>query len=123
MIQVLKGSHRIIPTYRGATVPCLYGSMKDEDIVPYLAPVYLKAGQAVIFDQSIIHYSAANLSDKIRITTNIYFTHKDADFRIAYYNKDAHGDKVELFKEDDSFITTSNSLATTFSTNQKLGKV
>ncbi|MBP6516225.1 MAG: phytanoyl-CoA dioxygenase family protein [Chitinophagales bacterium] len=122
VIQVLKGSHRIIPTYRGATVPCLYGSMKDEDIVPYLAPVYLKAGQAVIFDQSIIHYSAANLSDKIRITTNIYFTHKDADFRIAYYNKDAHGDKVELFKEDDSFMTDFEQFGDNIFDKPKIGK-
>lgn len=103
VIQVLPRSHRLVPTYRGSTIPGLYDDVQKE-ILSYLQPVYLKAGQAVIFDQSIIHYSAANVSDKIRITTNIYFTHKDADFRICYWQKD-YGNKVEVFEEDDSFMT------------------
>ncbi len=103
VLQVLPGSHRIVPTYRGSTIPGLYDDVQQE-ILDYLQPVYLKAGQAVIFDQSIIHYSDANISDKIRITTNIYFTHKDADFRICYWNKD-FGNKVEVFEEDDTFMT------------------
>lgn len=105
VLQLLKGSHRIIPTYRGATVPCLYGEMKDEEIIPYLTPVYVKAGQAVVFDQSLIHYSAANTSNERRITTNIFVIHKDASIRIAYYNKELHQNKVELFEEEDSFLT------------------
>lgn len=103
VIQVLPRSHRLTPTYRGSTIPGLYDDVQKE-ILEYLQPVYLKAGQAVIFDQSIIHYSAANVSDKIRITTNIYFTHRDADFRICYWQKD-YGNKVEIFEEDDTFMT------------------
>lgn len=120
VLQILKGSHRIIPTYRGATVPCLYGSMKDEEIVPYLTPVYVKAGQAIIFDQSIIHYSAANTSNERRITTNIFVIHKEASIRIAYYNKELHPDKVELFDEEDSFLTNFGNLVTIFLISQKL---
>lgn len=102
-IQVLRGSHRLYPTYRGSTIPGVYEDV-SEQIKPYLETLYLKAGEAVFFDQSIIHYSDANLSDEVRIVTNTYFTHKDATFRIAYWNKD-FGGKVELFQEEDSFMT------------------
>ena len=102
-IQVLRGSHRIYPTYRGSTVPEIYAEV-NEEIKDCMETLYLKAGEAVIFDQSIIHYSDANLSDGVRIVTNTYFTHKDATFRIAYWNKD-FGKKVELFDEPENFMT------------------
>jgi ectoine hydroxylase-related dioxygenase (phytanoyl-CoA dioxygenase family) len=102
-IQVLPGSHRLYPTYRGSTIKGIYEEV-SEQIKPYLQTLYLKAGEAVFFDQSIIHYSDANLSDDVRIVTNTYFTHKDATFRIAYW-KEEFGKKVELFEENDSFMT------------------
>jgi ectoine hydroxylase-related dioxygenase (phytanoyl-CoA dioxygenase family) len=44
VIQVLKGSHQYYTyLYRGATVPCLYGSMKDEDIVPLFSASVFKS--------------------------------------------------------------------------------
>jgi hypothetical protein len=103
VIQVLPGSHRMYPTYRGSTIPGIYDEV-SEQIKPYLESLYLKAGEAVFFDQSIIHYSDANLSDEVRIVTNTYFTHKDAAFRTAYWNKD-FGKKVELFDQADTFMT------------------
>jgi hypothetical protein len=102
-IEVLPGSHRIYPTYRGSTVPGIYDEV-SEQIKPYLQKLYLKAGEAVFFDQSIIHYSEANLSDEIRIVTNTYFTHKNAAFRTAYYSSE-FGNKVELFDQADTFMT------------------
>ncbi|HLP19106.1 MAG TPA: phytanoyl-CoA dioxygenase family protein [Chitinophagales bacterium] len=120
VLQVLPGSHRIYPTYRGSTIPGFYEGI-DEKIKPYLQSLYLKAGEAVFFDQSIIHYSDANLSDDVRIVTNTYFTHKDADFRIAYWNKD-FGNKVELFEEDDSFMTDFEQFGHNIHDKPKVGK-
>lgn len=103
-IYALPKSHRMFPTYRGATVPNIYQDVTKE-IVDFMTPLYLKAGEAVIFDQSIIHYSPPNVSDERRIVTNIYFTHKDARFRTAYYNKEQDPEKVEVFEQDESFMT------------------
>jgi Phytanoyl-CoA dioxygenase (PhyH) len=119
-IEVLPGSHRIYPSYRGSTVPGIYEEISDE-IKPYLQTLYLKAGEAVFFDQSIIHFSKANLSDKVRIVTNTYFTHKDATFRIVYWNKD-YGNKVELFEEDDSFMTDFEQFGNNIHDRPKVGK-
>lgn len=120
VIQVLPGSHRIYPTYRGSTIPGFYEDV-NEEIKPYLKSVYLKAGEAVFFDQSIIHYSDANLSDNVRIVTNTYFTHKDADFRIAYWNKD-YGNKVELFEEDETFMTDFEQFGHNIHNKPQIGK-
>lgn len=102
---ILKGSHRLFPTYRGAAIPTIYDEVAE--IVPeYMEPVYLKAGTAVIFDQSIVHGSPPNYSDVRRPVTNIFFTHKDAGFRIAWWDSEKGSDQVELFEMADDFMTT-----------------
>lgn len=121
VLQVLPGSHRLFPTYRGSTIPGIYDEV-SEAIKPRLKTLFLKAGEAVFFDQSIIHYSDANLSDKVRVVTNTYFTHKDATFRIAYWNKDFGTDKVELFEEDDSFMTDFEQFGHNIHDKPKIGK-
>lgn len=75
VLQVLPGSHRLYPTYRGSTIPGIYDEV-SEQIKPHLKTLFMKAGEAIFFDQSIIHYSDANLSNEVRIVTNTYFTHR-----------------------------------------------
>lgn len=101
---VLPGSHRIFPTYRGSSIPEFFSPVMN-DIIDYLQPVLIKAGEAVFFDQSIIHFSPPNYSDKIRIVTNTYFTHKDTAFRTYYWDQEKYGNKVEVFAQDDDFMT------------------
>lgn len=101
---VLKGSHRLMPTYRGSSIPEFFQDISDE-IIDYLEPIEIKAGEAVFFDQSIIHFSPPNYSDKIRIVTNTYFTHKDAEYRTYFYDKEKHPKQVEAFEQSPTFMT------------------
>jgi hypothetical protein len=102
---VLPGSHRLFPTYRGSSIPEFFSPVMDE-MIDYLHPVLIKAGQAVFFDQSIIHFSPPNYSDKIRIVTNTYFTHQATEYRTYYWNKEQHGaNKLEVFQQNDDFMT------------------
>jgi len=119
-IFVLKGSHRLFPTYRGSTIPEFFQDV-SEDIVDYLEPVIIKAGEAVFFDQSIIHYSPPNFSDDIRIVTNTYFTHKDAEYRTYYYN-DEHPGQVEAFEQSDEFMTNFEQFGENIHDRPKVGK-
>jgi hypothetical protein len=100
---VLPESHRIFPTYRGSSITEFFGNVMG-DMIDFLHPVLVKAGQAVIFDQSIIHYSPPNYSDKIRIVTNTYFTHKDAEFRTYFWEPSMGENHVEGFAQDDNFM-------------------
>jgi ectoine hydroxylase-related dioxygenase (phytanoyl-CoA dioxygenase family) len=105
-LYALPGSHRFYPTYRGHTIPGFYDPIQEE-IKDYMMPFYLKAGQAVVFDQSIVHFSPPNLSDGLRIVTNVFITHRDARFVTCYHDKnnpEAVG-KVELFEQEKGFMT------------------
>jgi ectoine hydroxylase-related dioxygenase (phytanoyl-CoA dioxygenase family) len=121
VLYVLPKSHRIWPTYRGATVPNIYQDVTKE-ITDYMTPLYLKAGEGVIFDQSIIHYSPPNVSNDRRVVTNIYFTQKDAKFRTAYYNSEVAIDKIELFEQSDSFMTDFEQFGDNIYDRPKIGK-
>lgn len=102
---ILPGSHRLFPTYRGSSIPEFFSPVMDE-MLDYLQPVLINAGEAVFFDQSIIHFSPPNYSDKIRIVTNTYFTHKLTEYRTYYWNRDLHGEeKLEVFQQEDDFMT------------------
>lgn len=117
---VLPGSHRLFPTYRGSSIPEFFEEVNN-DLIDYLQPVTIKAGQAVFFDQSIIHYSPPNFSDKIRIVTNTYFTHKDTEYRTYYFNKQTPG-KVEIFAQDESFMTDFQQFGENIQDRPKVGK-
>lgn len=103
-LYILPKSHRIFPTYRGASIANMYDK-HTAFILPYLTPLYLKAGQAVIFDQSVIHYSPNNVSGKIRITTNIFITQREAVYRMYYHDTTRTKDSIEIFEQEDDFMT------------------
>jgi hypothetical protein len=121
VLYVLPESHRIYPTYRGASIPNIYENVYQE-IKQYMVPQYLKAGEAIVFDQSIIHYSPPNLSDSIRPVTNIFITHKDAVFRTAYYDKVNHPNEIELFEQDRNIITDYEQFGENIYDRPKVGK-
>ena len=101
---VLPKSHRILPTYRGSSIPEFFSPVMN-DMIDYLQPVTVKAGEAVFFDQSIIHFSPPNFSDAIRIVTNIYFTHHTTEYRTYFWDKEKEENKVEVFAQADDFMT------------------
>ncbi len=102
-IQVLKGSHRIYPTYRGSSLPDIYDGV-EQAVKDRMESLYLKAGQAVIFDQSIMHYSPPNLSDAVRPVINTFVTHREAEIVICWTNKEEMPGEVELFRQDEDFM-------------------
>lgn len=102
-IEVLPKSHRFYKTYRGSSIPDIYDNVKDE-VRSLMKPCYLKAGEAIIFDQSIIHNSPPNLSETERPTINTFVAHADAKIKICYWDKENHGDNVEIFEQEDDFL-------------------
>lgn len=123
VLYILKGSHRIVPTLRGASIPDMYAAEEVKQAIrQYAQPLYLKAGEAVVFDQSIIHFSPPNMSEKPRIVTNIFITHKDATFRIVWWNEDSNNKAVEIFEEPDDFMTNYEQFGADIFARPKSGK-
>ena len=101
-IEVLPRSHRLFKTYRGASLPDIYDGI-ESSVYKLMKPYYLKAGQALIFDQSIIHYSPANKSGKVRPVINTFVTHKDAGIQICYWDK-VRKNEIEIFVQEPDFM-------------------
>lgn len=101
-IEILPKSHRLFKTYRGSSLPDIYDGIVPE-VKTLLKPCYLKAGEAIIFDQSIIHYSPPNLSYRVRPVINTFITHKDASIKICYWDKKTP-DAIEIFDQEEDFM-------------------
>lgn len=119
-IEVLPRSHRLFKTYRGATLPDIYDGM-EASVHKVMEPLYLKQGQAVIFDQSIIHYSPANRSGHVRPVINTFITHKDAGIRICYWDKTTPN-AIELFEQDPDFMVNFQNFGHDIFSRPKIGR-
>ena len=102
-LYLIPKSHRLFPTYRAATIPNVYDKYV-ELVKKYMQPVYLKAGEAILFDNSIMHFSPINKSNEVRIATNVFITHNEAVITICYNDKEKN--KIELFEQEDDFFTS-----------------
>lgn len=63
----LKRSHRLGPTYRHAALPNVFSNISFT-AEKYLVPFEIKAGEALLFNQALLHKSAPNLSNELRTT-------------------------------------------------------
>ena len=120
-IEVIPQSHRLFPTYRGASIPAIYDDIAPE-LKKYTKPMYLKAGQAIIFDQSIIHYSPANLSKNPRPVINVFISQKNASILICYFDKDQSSNKIEFFEQDENFLRNFQQFGDDIFSRPKIGK-
>lgn len=70
-LQVVPGSHKRFGEIRGPMVPWELENIKHEIIDNYLVPLETKAGDCVILDDSIVHYSAINKTEGIRLAIQL----------------------------------------------------
>ena len=77
-IQVVAGSHKIVPHIEAPKSPAYFADFGDELIRDYLKPVEMQAGEAIIFDDSLIHWSARNDSEQPRVAIQVLCVPVDA---------------------------------------------
>ena len=119
-IMILPGSHYDnLNVVRAPTLPFFF-SGEDEMVVKELEPMEVKAGTAVILNQSVIHYSPQNKSNKIRkaITAGI----KSEDAQMYFHYKMPDKDELEVFKMDDDFLISFKDFMNDIGKRPYLGK-
>jgi len=101
---MVKGSNRLLPTYRGGpNIPSVF-----EAVIPYIKEHYLtivplKAGDAIIFDDALLHYTSANLSSSTRYAIAQVMIPKTARPIHYYQSAENAGKNIEVFEIDDDF--------------------
>lgn len=102
-LQIVPGSHYdALKTLRAPTLPFFF-SGNDDLVVKESIPMCVKAGEAVILNQSVIHYSPPNLSDKIRKAITAGVKSKGAVMEFNYKVPDK-ADTVEVFEMPEDFL-------------------
>ncbi len=107
-IQLVPKSHKIVPDIATANVPCYFSEIEDFILSDYLQPIPLKAGQCVIFEDGVIHFSDVNLASTPRYALQILVGHKEVK-PVYYYFDEKNPEKgFEVFELETDFWVTSS---------------
>jgi hypothetical protein len=111
-LQIVPGSHYdALKTLRAPTLPFFF-SGNDDLVIDASIPMCVKAGEAVILNQSVIHYSPANRSGAIRKAITAGVKSKGAPMHFHYRDNEKGGDQVEVFEMPENFLISFKNFAT-----------
>jgi hypothetical protein len=121
-LMVLPGAHNgNFPVHRAPTLNFFFTG--NEDVVKkHLVPMNARAGEAVILNQSLVHYSPPNKSNKVRkaITSGV----KSAEAPMIFYFKDSEkmGDSLGVYDMEENFLIMFDDFAKDIFKEPKYGK-
>lgn len=95
---VIPGSHLLPFNLRGPKITTPFHSFNEEIISQSGTLLDMKAGEAIIYDHRLMHYSPANLSGQNRVAINIVLTPKEAP--IYHYSINDHPEIINKYAVD-----------------------
>ncbi len=107
-LQVVPGSHKRFGEFRGPMVEWELNTIKEDIIKKYLVPMNIKAGQAVILDDSIVHYSASNLTNDLRLAIQLILIPSEEKSIHYHLDPQANPNKIEMLEVDVDFYMQFN---------------
>lgn len=106
-LQVVPRSHKRYGEFRGPMVPWELDGIKKEIIKKHLVPLETKAGDCVVLDDSIVHYSAINKTPGLRLTIQLILI--PADFPSIHYHMDSsEPGTIQTLEVDKDFYMSFN---------------
>lgn len=107
-LQVIPGSHKKFGKIRGPKIPWELEAIGNDLICQYMVPLEVPAGHAVILDDSILHYSANNSLDQLRLAIQLILM--PAELPSIHYHMHTDNDKnsVEVLEVDAPFYMSFN---------------
>jgi hypothetical protein len=106
-LQVVPGSHKRFGEFRGPMVPWELDNIKRELIDKYLIPLETKAGDCVVLDDSIIHYSAINKTPGLRLTIQLILIPSEEP-SIHYHMDPSQPETIQVLEVDKDFYMEFN---------------
>jgi hypothetical protein len=101
-LQVVEKSHKYLDKIRGANITVSYENIKQKISKKYLKNIKLKAGQAIIFNQALLHASPPNRSLKTRIAMGLLMLPNEA--KVYHYFKDSSNNDIKQIEVDKEFF-------------------
>lgn len=103
-IQVLPYSHTWLTTYRSANITGAYSQVNDL-LLEKMVPLFMKKGEALIYDHRLLHASGENTTDEIRLAA-VYGIIPDKSSMRYYHQADEK--TVEVFESNPEFFLYGN---------------
>jgi len=100
---LLPRSTDFAPRYQALSIPSPYSDVYDI-VRPRMTCLNVKAGDAVVFHNNLLHYSRPNISGRLRLGVVIKFIDANAPLVIAYGRNDAHGLSIELIQVSEDYF-------------------
>lgn len=104
-LTVIPKSFRLFSPYRGISFPEPFQNVQDE-VRHYLQPIHLKAGDVLLFDNRLVHYSPPNNSDSERIVVMSGVFPKEAKLISCYKDVLQDNHEIEIFEQADDYLLT-----------------
>lgn len=102
-LMVLPGAHNgNFPVHRAPTLNFFFTG-KENQVMDHLVPMNAKAGEAVILNQSLVHYSPPNKSNKIRKAITAGVKTKGAPMQF-FYKDPAENESLDVYDMDEDFL-------------------
>ncbi len=99
-LEVLPRSHQFAKVRRSPTLPFFWSGYEGE-MRKSLFPLEVKAGEAIVLNQSLVHYSPANQTPEVRpaITTGLLSAEAKMEF-----NYQTEPGEVDIYQMEDDFL-------------------
>lgn len=104
-LQIVDGSHKRFGKYRGPMVPWELRNITKEIIENNLTPLNVKAGQGVILDDSIVHYSNINKTTGLRLAIQLIMIPKESTSLHYHLDRDKDPSKITVLATNVDFYT------------------
>lgn len=101
----IKGSHLWGNKYRSTVVPWLYKNILDE-LLHFGTPAYMKAGEMLIFDSALVHFTPPNTTSAPRPAINYFVKPKSSPLLYYFTDKNTPKGMVEEFALSKEFYDT-----------------
>jgi hypothetical protein len=107
MLGVIPYSHNFNQLFRGPKIPSVFNEYNQYIIEKYGVLIPMKAGEAIIYNHKLLHFSPENTTEQERVAVNIVATPENADiFHYANIDEKIHvynASKSNFFVEYDHF--------------------
>jgi hypothetical protein len=107
-LQVVPGSHKRFGEYRGPMIPWELEGIKKDIIKNHLVPLETKAGECVILDDSIVHYSAINNTNDLRLAIQLICVPNGFPSIHYYMDYQSNPNEIQMIEVNDDFYMEFN---------------
>jgi ectoine hydroxylase-related dioxygenase (phytanoyl-CoA dioxygenase family) len=102
-LQMVDGSHKRFGQFRGPMIPWELRNLKDEIVSKHLTPMNVKAGDCVILDDSIVHYSNINSTTGLRLAIQLIMVPQEASTVHYHFDRESDASKIQILETDLDF--------------------